>query len=100
MTCPNCGKDMNDWTLDGRLGLQVIVRVCAGCQSFWFDEHKSLQITPGSTLKLMKFIGEHSSTVPVAGALWRWRTISSATCASTIGNVEAATDALSAFSTS
>jgi uncharacterized protein YbaR (Trm112 family) len=54
---------MNDWTLDGRLGLQVIVRVCAGCQSFWFVEHKSLQITPGSTLKLMKFIGEHSSTV-------------------------------------
>jgi uncharacterized protein YbaR (Trm112 family) len=63
MTCPNCGKDMTDWTLDGRLGTQVIVDVCTACQSFWFDEHKSLQLSPGSTLKLMKFIGEHSSTV-------------------------------------
>jgi len=63
MTCPNCGKDMTDWTLDGRQGAQVTVDVCTGCQAFWFDEHKSLQLAAGSTLKLMKFIGEHSSTV-------------------------------------
>ncbi len=54
---------MTDWTLDGRLGTLVIVDVCTACQSFWFDEHKSLQLSPASTLKLMKFIGEHSSTV-------------------------------------
>jgi uncharacterized protein YbaR (Trm112 family) len=53
---------MTDWTLDGRLGAQITVDVCTACQSFWFDLHKSLQLTPGSTLKLMKFIGEHSST--------------------------------------
>lgn len=63
MTCPNCGKEMTDWTLDGRLGTQVIVDVCTGCQAFWFDEHESLQLSPGATLRLMKFIGEHSSTV-------------------------------------
>jgi uncharacterized protein YbaR (Trm112 family) len=63
MTCPNCGKEMTDWTLDGRLGTQITVDVCTGCQAFWFDQHKSLQLSPGSTLKLMKFIGEHSSTV-------------------------------------
>ena len=62
MNCPNCGKDMTDWTLDGRVGTQVIVDVCTACQSFWFDQHQSLQLSPGSTLKLMKFIGEHSST--------------------------------------
>ncbi len=62
MTCPNCGKEMTDWTLEGRLGTQVPIDVCTGCQSFWFDEHKSLQLSPGSTLKLMKYIGEHSST--------------------------------------
>jgi len=62
MTCPNCRKAMTDWTLDGRLGTQVTVDVCTACQSFWFDLHKSLQLSPGSTLKLMKFIGEHSST--------------------------------------
>lgn len=63
MTCPNCGKEMTDWTLDGRLGTHVTVDVCTACQAFWFDQHKSLQLSPGSTLKLMKFIGEHSSTV-------------------------------------
>ena len=63
---------MTDWTLDGRLGRQVIVDVCTGCQSFWFDEHKSLQLSPGSTLKLMKYIGEHSSTVkPTLEAVMR-----------------------------
>jgi uncharacterized protein YbaR (Trm112 family) len=54
---------MTDWTLDGRLGAQLIIDVCTACQAFWFDKHKSLQLSPGSTLKLMKFIGEHSSTV-------------------------------------
>jgi uncharacterized protein YbaR (Trm112 family) len=54
---------MTDWTLDGRLGAQINVDVCTGCQAFWFDQHKILQLSPGSTLKLMKFIGEHSSTV-------------------------------------
>ena len=54
---------MTDWKLDGRLSTQVIVDVCTGCQALWFDEHKILQISPGATLKLMKFIGEHSSTV-------------------------------------
>jgi len=54
---------MTDWTLDGRLGSHVLVDVCTECQAFWFDQHKSLQLSPGSTLKLMKFIGEHSSTV-------------------------------------
>ena len=54
---------MTDWTLDGRLGTQVTIDVCTGCQSFWFDEHKSLQLSAGATLKLMKYIGEHTSTV-------------------------------------
>ena len=54
---------MTGWTLDSRLGTQVTIDVCTGCQAFWFDQHESLQLAPGSTLKLMKFIGEHSSTV-------------------------------------
>jgi hypothetical protein len=66
MNCSNCGKEMTDWTLDGRLGTTITVDVCAPCQSFWFDQHTSLQLSPGSTLKLMKFIGEHSSTAKPA----------------------------------
>ena len=61
MKCPNCAADMTDWALDDRLGAQITIDVCTPCQAFWFDEHKSLQLAPGSTLKLMKFIGEHSS---------------------------------------
>jgi len=63
MTCPNCGKEMTAWTLDGRLGTPITIDVCTACQAFWFDPHESLQLSPGSTLKLMKFIGEHTSPV-------------------------------------
>jgi len=53
---------MTDWTLGGRLGAQLIIDVCTPCQAFWFDQHKDLQLAPGSTLELMKYIGEHSSS--------------------------------------
>jgi transcription elongation factor Elf1 len=52
---------MTAMTLDGHLGAQVTIDVCASCQAFWFDQFESLQLSAGSTLKLMKFIGEHSS---------------------------------------
>lgn len=63
MNCCNCEKEMREWTLEARLGRAVTVDVCPGCQAFWFDRHESLQLAPGATLQLMKFIGEHSSTV-------------------------------------
>jgi hypothetical protein len=53
---------MTDWTLGSRLGAQLTIDVCAPCQAFWFDEHKDLQLSPASTLQLMKYIGEHSSS--------------------------------------
>jgi endogenous inhibitor of DNA gyrase (YacG/DUF329 family) len=52
---------MTAMTLDGRLRGSVTIDVCATCQAFWFDHFDSLQLSAGSTLKLMKFIGEHSS---------------------------------------
>lgn len=62
MKCPNCPAQMTDWTLGGRLGTQLTIDVCTPCQAFWFDGHKDLQLSPGSTLQLMKYIGEHSSS--------------------------------------
>jgi endogenous inhibitor of DNA gyrase (YacG/DUF329 family) len=53
---------MTDWTLGGRLGARLTINVCTPCHSFWFDQHKDLQLSPGSTLELMKYIGEHSSS--------------------------------------
>ncbi len=61
MKCPGCSTEMTPMTLDARLGGQVAIDVCARCQAFWFDHFESLKLSPGSTLKLMKFIGEHSS---------------------------------------
>lgn len=66
MNCSSCAAPMTDWTLGSRLGAQITVDVCAPCQSFWFDQHKDLQLSPGSTLELMKYIGEHSSTTKPA----------------------------------
>jgi endogenous inhibitor of DNA gyrase (YacG/DUF329 family) len=61
MKCPGCSTEMTAMTLDGRLGKQITIDVCTACQAFWFDQFESLQLSAGSTLKLMKFIGEHSS---------------------------------------
>ena len=62
MKCPGCKTEMTPMTLDARMGGPVTIDVCAGCQAFWFDQFESLKLSAGSTLKLMKFIGEHSSS--------------------------------------
>ncbi len=53
---------MSDLTLDSRLGIAITADVCPPCQAFWFDQSKDFQLSPRSTLQLMKFIGEHSSS--------------------------------------
>ena len=63
MNCPNCAAAMTAMTLDTQLSAPVEIDVCAGCQAFWFDKYESLKLSAGSTLRLMKFIGEH----PAAG---------------------------------
>lgn len=51
-------------TLDGHQGRPVSIDLCRECQAFWFDKYESLQLAPGSTLHLMKLIGEGASTGP------------------------------------
>jgi len=38
----------------------VVIDVCLPCQSFWFDAHESVQLSPGGTLALFRLIGEHT----------------------------------------
>jgi hypothetical protein len=52
---------MTELALDSRLGIAVSGEVCASCQAFWFDQSKDFQLSPRSTLALMKYIGEHTS---------------------------------------
>ena len=50
---------MQEQTLDGRHGRAVPIDICHPCQSFWFDSHESISLTPGATLTLFRTIGEH-----------------------------------------
>ena len=47
-------------TFERRMGGEVTIDVCKPCQAFWFDKYEDLQLSPGSTLQLMKFIGEQT----------------------------------------
>jgi uncharacterized protein YbaR (Trm112 family) len=50
---------MQEQTLDGHVGRPVTIDLCLACQSFWFDAHESVQLSPGGTLALFRLIGEH-----------------------------------------
>jgi hypothetical protein len=53
---------MNSMTLEAHLSAPVDIDLCTNCQAFWFDKYESLKLAPGSTLKLIKLIGEHSAS--------------------------------------
>ena len=50
---------MQEQRLDGHHGRSIGIDLCHACQSFWFDTHESLSLTPGSTLALFRVIGEN-----------------------------------------
>jgi hypothetical protein len=45
-------------TFEARLGRSVAIDLCLECQLFWFDRGESIQLSPASTLKLFRLIGE------------------------------------------
>ena len=49
---------MEEATFDAHLGRHTAIDICHVCQSFWFDAHESLTLTPGSTLRLFRIIGQ------------------------------------------
>ena len=59
---------MQEHTFDGHVGRPVTIDVCPACQSFWFDTHESMQLSPGGTLALFRLIGEHSGRRPFSDA--------------------------------
>ena len=52
---------MESLTLEGQVGATVQIDLCPLCQVFWFDKHESLQLSPGSTLRVFTRIGEASA---------------------------------------
>src|SRR5262245_54532819 len=71
MTCPNCSAEMTNMQLQGHMNTAVEIDVCGACQAFWFDRYESLKLSPASTLKLMKFIGESPSSSKTLSELLR-----------------------------
>jgi DNA-directed RNA polymerase subunit RPC12/RpoP len=57
---------MQTHQLDAQLGREVDIDLCTACQSLWFDDHESLQLSPGATLTLFRLIGERVGR-PAAG---------------------------------
>src|SRR5829696_5925992 len=66
--CPRCDTPMQQETFDGHLSRPVVIDLCFGCQSFWFDTHESLSLTPASTLALFRVIGERAARPQPPGA--------------------------------
>jgi Zn-finger nucleic acid-binding protein len=58
---------MQEETLDGHLARPVVIDLCFACQAFWFDRHESLSLTPASTLRLFRVIGERAAKPQVPG---------------------------------
>jgi Zn-finger nucleic acid-binding protein len=52
---------MEAHALTAHNGRSVTIDRCVPCQSFWFDSHESLALTPASTLTLFRLIGEHTA---------------------------------------
>ncbi len=53
---------MAEHTFEARLGRSVSIDLCLSCQFFWFDQGESLQLSPASTLKLFRIIGEQGAS--------------------------------------
>jgi ribosomal protein L37E len=61
MNCPGCASAMEGLSLESHGATPIDIDVCRDCQAFWFDSHESLQLSPGSTLRLFELIGGASS---------------------------------------
>ncbi|MFN7914104.1 MAG: hypothetical protein U0Q55_02105 [Vicinamibacterales bacterium] len=61
IACPGCAAPMTSQVLEAHQGTQVTIDLCRPCQAFWFDAYESLQLTPASTLRLFRVIGEEAA---------------------------------------
>ena len=68
MKCPGCSVEMTSMTVEAHLTAPLTIEVCIPCRAFWFDKYEDLKISAGSTLKLIRLIGENSSTARIPPA--------------------------------
>lgn len=58
MDCPGCSVEMKEQSFEGNYGRTVALDICHACNALWFDDKESLQLTPGSILRLFTLIHE------------------------------------------
>ncbi len=56
MNCPGCTLSMTRGKLAAIYGGEVEIDVCRHCNGLWFDGRESLQLSPGSTLRLFRVL--------------------------------------------
>jgi len=59
---------MTPEALEGHHGQPIAIDLCLTCQSFWFDARESLRLSPASTLKLFRLIGDQAGATRPAAA--------------------------------
>jgi len=59
--CPACGVAMRRQRFDRRPHGHVDLDICFDCQSIWFDQYESTQLTPGATIDLLRLIDERAA---------------------------------------
>ena len=57
--CPGCGEEMDRRDFERKPLGTVELDICYGCQSIWFDQYESAQLTPGAVLQLFTDIHQH-----------------------------------------
>ncbi len=61
MNCPGCTHPMQAEKLSALYGGDVEIDACHHCNGLWFDGRESLQLAPGSTLKLFASMYERKA---------------------------------------
>jgi len=58
VNCPGCGAGMQTLEFERTPLGSVALDFCFPCQVIWFDDHESLQLTPGGILEVFKTMHE------------------------------------------
>jgi hypothetical protein len=64
MNCPGCGQPMQQHNVEGNYGVHIVINACHFCSALWFDQKEHLQLTPGSTLELIRLLGARADPRP------------------------------------
>lgn len=63
-TCPQCHARMQQVTLEGHYGQQVVCDLCASCHLVWFDEFESVRLSGLGWVSLLRHMQAAAAQMP------------------------------------